>query len=74
MSLERELDFHVEEELLVPKDEPQDVEQPHVEDHVVAENTHVEPSTRNGRWHTTKADRLRLDATETLGAPTSLRQ
>ena len=29
LSLERELDFHVEEELLVPKDESQDVDQPH---------------------------------------------
>ena len=45
MSLERELDLHVEEELLVPKDEPQDVEKPHVEDHGVAETTHAEPST-----------------------------
>ena len=27
-SLERELDFHADEELLVLKDEPQDVEQP----------------------------------------------
>ena len=35
LSLERELDFHVDEELLAPKDEPQDVEQPQAEDHGV---------------------------------------
>jgi hypothetical protein len=29
LSLERELDLHAEEELLVPKDESQDVDQPH---------------------------------------------
>ena len=51
--LERELDLHAEEELLVPKNEPQDVEQPHVEDHGVEENTHAEPSTKNGRRCTT---------------------
>ena len=28
LSLERELDLHADEELLVPKDEPQDVEKP----------------------------------------------
>ena len=39
MSLEREMDFHAKEELLVPKNEPQDVEQPHAEDHEVAETT-----------------------------------
>ena len=33
--LERELDLHVEEELLVPKDESQDVDQPHEEVHGV---------------------------------------
>ena len=32
MSLESELDLHADEEILVPKDEPQDVEQPHAED------------------------------------------
>ena len=36
LSLERELDLHADEEILVPKDEPQDVEQPHAEDHGVA--------------------------------------
>ena len=59
---------------MVPKDEPQDVEQPHEEDHGVAENTHVEPSIRNGRRRTTEDDRLRLDAAENVGAPTSQRR
>jgi hypothetical protein len=62
LSLERDLDLHVEEELLVPKDESQDVDKPHEEVHGVEEATHVEPSIRNGRKHTIKADRLRLDA------------
>jgi hypothetical protein len=35
LSLERELDLHADKELLVPKDEPQDVEQSHAEDHGV---------------------------------------
>ena len=64
--------MHAEEELLVPKNEPQDVEKPHSEDNGVAENTHADPSTRNGRRRTTKANRLRLDASEHVGAPTSL--
>lgn len=38
LSLERELDLHADEELLVPKDEPQDVEQPQEEDHAVEKN------------------------------------
>ena len=70
-SLERELDLHVEEELFVPKDEPQDVEKPHAKDHGVVENTHAEPSIINGRRRTTEADRSRLDAIENVGAPTS---
>ena len=71
LSLERELNLHVEEELMIPKDEPQDVEQPHEEDHRVVENTHAEPFIRNGRRLTMEADRLRLDAAENVGAPTS---
>ena len=35
-SLKRELDLHAEEEILVLRNEPQDVEQRHVEDHGVA--------------------------------------
>jgi hypothetical protein len=49
LSLERELDLHVEEELLVPKDESQDVDQPHEEVFGVVEATHVESSIINGR-------------------------
>ena len=71
MSLERELDFHADEELLVPKDEPQNVEQPHVEDHGEEKTTHVKPSTSHGRRRTTKYDNLRLDVAEHVGAPTS---
>jgi hypothetical protein len=71
LSLEREIDLHGEEELLVPKDESQGVDQPHEEVHGVEEATHVEPSIKNGRNHTTKADRLRLDAAQNVGAPTS---
>ena len=63
MSLDRDLDFHADEELLVPKNEPQYAEQPHAKDRGVAETTHVEPSTRHGRRHTTKVDILRIDAT-----------
>ena len=38
-SLEREPDLHAEEELLVPKDESQYVDQPHEEVHGVEETT-----------------------------------
>jgi hypothetical protein len=61
LSLKRELDLHVEEELLVPKDESQDVDQPHEEVHGVEETTHAEPSIKNGRNHTMEDDRLRID-------------
>jgi hypothetical protein len=71
LSLERELDLHAEEEMLVPKDESRDVDQPHEEVHGVEETTQVDPSIRNGRKHTTKANRLRLDASQNVGAPTS---
>jgi hypothetical protein len=74
LSLERELDLHAEEELLVPKDESQDVDQPHEEVHRVEETTQAEPSIRNGRKRTTKADRLRLDAAQNIGAPISQRR
>jgi hypothetical protein len=72
--LERELDLHAEEGLLVHKDESQDVDQPHEEVHEVEETTQEEPSIRNGRKHTTETDRLRLDATQNVGAPTSQRR
>jgi hypothetical protein len=42
-----------EEELLVPKDESQYVDQPHEEVHGVEEATHAEPSIINGRKRTT---------------------
>ena len=71
LSLEWEMDLHADEELLVLKNEPQDVEQPHAEDHGVVEKTHVEPSTINCRRHTMEVDRLRLDAVENVGSPTS---
>jgi hypothetical protein len=71
LSLERELDLHAEEELLVPKDETQDVDQPHEEVHGVEEATHVEPSIKNGKKCTTEDDRLRLDVAQNVGAPTS---
>jgi hypothetical protein len=48
--------LHAEEELLVLKDESQDVDQPHKEVHGVEEATHVEPSIRNGRKCTMEAD------------------
>jgi hypothetical protein len=64
--LERELDLHAEEELLVPKDESQDLDQPHEEVHGVEETTQEEPSIRNGRKCTTKSDRLRLDAAQNV--------
>ena len=38
--LERELDVHAEEELLVPKDESLDVDQPQEEVHGMEESTH----------------------------------
>ena len=71
MSLERELEFHAIEELLAPKDEPQDVEQPQEKEQRVVETTHLYPSTKNGRKCTREADLLLLDARENVGAPTS---
>jgi hypothetical protein len=37
----------------------------------VEEVTHEEPSIKNGRKCTMKDDRLRLDNTQNVGAPTS---
>ena len=74
LSLERELDLHAKEELLVPKDESQDVDQPHEEVHGVEEASHAYPSIRNGKKCTTEADRLRLDVAQNVGAPTSQRK
>jgi hypothetical protein len=74
LSLERELDLHAEEELVIPKDESQDVDQPHEEVHGVEESTQAEPSIRNGRKCTMEDDRLRLDVAQNVGAPTSQRR
>jgi hypothetical protein len=75
LSLERELYLHVEEEIhVVPKDESQDVDQPHEEVHGVEETTQEEPSIRNGRKSTTEAERLRLDVVQNVGAPNSQRR
>ena len=41
LSLERELHLHVEEKILVPKDESLDVDQPQEEIHGVEESTHA---------------------------------
>ena len=74
LSLERELHFHVEEELLVPKDDPLDVDQPQEEIHGVEESTHAEPNIRQGRKRTIEAERLKLDAAQNVGVPTSQRR
>ena len=61
LSLERELDLHAEEELLVPKDESLDVDHPYEEVHGVEESTHAKPNIKTGRRRTTGVDSLRLD-------------
>ena len=71
LSLERELDLHVEEELLVPKDESLDVDQLEEEVHGVEESTYVDPTIKTGRRCTIESNRLRLDATQNVGAPNS---
>ena len=73
LSLERELHLHVEEELLAPKDEPLDVDHPKEEIHGV-ESTHAGPNKRIGRRRTTEAKRLKLDAAQNVGVPTSQRR
>ena len=62
--------MHVDEELLVPKDEPQDVDQPQEEVHGVEETTHAAPTIR-GHKRTTEAERLAQDAEKVVGAHTS---
>ena len=69
-SLEREPHLHADEELLVPKDELQDVDQRQEEVHRVEEITHAALTIR-GRKHTTEAERLAQDAKKVVGAPTS---
>ena len=53
-SLEREPHLHGDEELLFPKDESQDVDQPQDEVHGVEETTQAAPTIR-GRKRTTEA-------------------
>ena len=69
-SLEREPHLHADEELLVPKDESQDVDQPQDEVHGVEETTQAAPTIK-GRKRTTEAERLAQDAEKVVGAPTS---
>ena len=71
LSLERELHLHAEEELIFPKDEPLDVDQAQEEIHGVEESTHAEPTIRQGRKRTIEAKRLKLDAAQNVGVPTS---
>ena len=71
-SLERELDLHEDEELLVPKDELQDVDQPQDEVHGVEDTTHAVPTIR-GSKHLTEAERLAQDAEKVVGPPTTQR-
>ena len=47
-SLEREPHLHADEEILVPKYEPQDVDQPQEEVHGVEETTQAAPTIRGG--------------------------
>ena len=70
LSLERELHLHTEEEILVPKDEPQYVDQPQAEVHGVEETTHALPNIK-GWERTIEAERLNLDAVQNVGVPTS---
>ena len=72
-SLEREPHLHADEELLVPKDELQDVDQPQEEVHGVEETTHVAPTIR-GQKRTTEAERLAQDAEKVVGPPTAQRR
>ena len=69
-SLEREPHLHADEELLVPKDESLDVDQPKKEVHGVEETTHAMPTIR-GQKRTTDSERLAQDAEKVVGAPTS---
>ena len=74
LSLERELHLYAEEDLLVPKDEPLDVDQPQEEIHGLEESTHAEPNIRQGRKSTTEVERLKLDVAQNVGVPTSQRR
>lgn len=69
-SLEREPHLHADGELLVPKDELKDVDQPQDEVHGVEETTHATQTIR-GRKRTTEAERLAQAAEEVVGPPTT---
>lgn len=72
-SLERELQLHAYEEILAPKQEPQDdVDFPHVREQRVESPTHADTS-RDGRKCIREANRLIHYARENVGAPTSKR-
>ena len=71
--LERELYLHADEELLVPKDELQDVDQPQDEVHGVEETTHATPTIR-GRKRLTEAEQLAQDVEKVVGPPTAQRR
>lgn len=67
-SLERELKLHGEEDILAPKEEPQDdVEQPHEKEYRVDVPTHAKTS-RDGRKCAGEADILMHDARESVEA------
>ena len=72
-SLERELHLHADEELLVPKEELPNVDQPQEEVQEVEETTHAAPTIR-GRMRTTEAERLARDAEKVVGPPTAQRR
>ena len=72
-SLEREPHLHADEELLAPKDESQDVDQPQDEIHGVEETTHATPTIR-GCKHTTEVERLAQDVEKVVGPPTTQRR
>jgi len=63
VSLEREIELHIDEEILTPKvEEPHiDMEQPHAENPRVETSTQVE-SFREGRKCTREAEKLLHDA------------
>ena len=71
--LERELHLHADEELLVPKEELPDVDQPQEEVQEVEETTHAAPTIR-GHKRTTEAERLARDAEKVVGPPTTQRR
>jgi len=72
-SLERELHLHADEELLVPKDELQYVDQPQGEVHGVEETTHATPTIR-GRKRLIEAERLAQDAEKVVRPATAQRK